>query len=184
MAPTTTLPQVTLRFPTAKAQDPRIAVTLDEPATPWPITVYFLNLANEEGSGAAFVNVGLELGHRFDRRPDEQLVFEHLPRPLDRRAVQRVTEQFREYVEYARAALEHGVARRTPGANAPASRRREMTDEFLSMIAEQYREWSAGGGRAVTEIANAHGVNRSTASRWVDAARNRGILESKGAHRG
>jgi hypothetical protein len=55
-----------------------------------------------------------------------------------------------------------------------------MTDEFLSMIAEQYREWSAGGGRAVTEIANAHGVNRSTASRWVDAARNRGILESRG----
>jgi transposase-like protein len=52
-----------------------------------------------------------------------------------------------------------------------------MNDEFLTRIAEQFLMWSGDdGGRAVTDIADAHGVNRSTASRWVQAARDAGHL--------
>jgi transposase-like protein len=47
------------------------------------------------------------------------------------------------------------------------------------MIADQFDAWNSGG-RAVTQIAEAHGVNRSTASRWVEAARERDFLPQKG----
>lgn len=183
MSVTTTAPRVSLRFPGPRATDRRVAVTLTEPATPFPITVYFVKVFDDERSGAeALINVGFEVGHRFDssEADGEKVLLERLPRPLPRDAVELVAGRFRQYVEFARAALTLGDRRPTPGATPRAARRREMTDDFLSLIAEQYEAYSAGTGRAVTEISRAHGVSRSTASRWVDAARERDFLPKKG----
>jgi hypothetical protein len=161
------------------ARDARIAVTIEEPATPWPIVVYFIRVFDDKVGATALVNVGFELGQRFDVTPGEPpQELERFPRPLDRRTVDGVLARFSQYVQYARAQVEFQEAQETPGAK-PSGRRRELTDDFLSEIAGQYRAWSAGQGRAVTEIANAHGVNRSTASRWVAAARARGYIEEE-----
>jgi hypothetical protein len=176
-----TTPRVTLKFPGPKALDQRIAVTLDEPSTPWPITIYFVHVGDEERDAQALVAIGLELGSRFERSAlHEAVELERLPRPVTRADVQRVIDRFGEYVEYARAAITVGGPPQLPPGERRQPDRRELTDAFMQLIADQYREWSAGKGRAVTAIANAHGVNRSTASRWVDAARNRGFLPPKG----
>ncbi len=184
MSVTTTAPRTRIRFPGPRATDARIAVTITEPATPFPITVYFVLVGDDERPGVtALVNVGFEVGKRFDDRaegPRDRMPTDRLPRPLDRQAVEAVISRFRAYVEYARATVEVGMTGLTPGTK-PSGRRRELTDDFLSMIADQYEAWSAGTGRAVTEISKAHGVNRSTASRWVEAARARGLLPQKGS---
>jgi transposase-like protein len=185
MSVTTTTPRTRVRYPAQRAKDLRIAVTIEEPSTPFSIVVYFVHVIDDENPDAwALIPVGIELGQRFDRPDDGQphkttYIGERLPRPLDRDAVQEVTARFREYVEYARGCIAIGgipnPSRKTPGSR-PRRRRRELTDDFLERIAKQFKTWSDDGGRAVTEIANAHGVNRSTASRWVQAARDGGYL--------
>lgn len=185
MSVTTTAPAARVRYPGRRATDMRIAVTIEEPSTPFPIVVYFVHVIDDEVPDAwALIPVGIELGQRFDRVDDGQphkstYIGERLPRPLDRDAVQEVTARFREYVEYARGCIaiggRPGSSRSLPGSRS-RRRRRELTDDFLERIAEQFNTWSDDGGRAVTEIANAHGVNRSTASRWVQAARDGGHL--------
>jgi transposase-like protein len=187
MSVTTTAPRTSVTYPGRRATDLRIAVRIEEPSTPFPIVIYFVYAIDDKIPNAwALIPVGIELGQRFERVDDGQPhkkhpIGEHLPRPLDRAAVQEVVERFREYVEYARGCIAIGGVP-TSGSQTPASkprgkRRRELTDDFLSLIAEQYETWSAGSGRAVTEIANAHGVNRSTSSRWVKAAKDRGFFE-------
>lgn len=203
MSVTATVPRARVRYPGRRATDLRIAVTIEEPTTPFPVVVYFVHAVDNERSDAwAVIPVGIELGHRFDAKDDDgqprksqpgpprqsHPVGDRLPRPLDREAVQEVVSRFRDYVEYARACIAIGGRptndpKQTPAAQARGRRRRELTDDFLALIAEQYETWSAGRGRAVTEIANAHGVNRSTASRWVDAARERGSLPKKDKER-
>ena len=176
MSVTTTAPRTRVRYPARLAKDMRIAVTIEEPSTPFPIVVYFIGVVDDEADARALIPVGIEFGHRFDRGKFD--LNDRLPKPLDREAVQRVAGRFREYVEYARACVAFGgrpnPPARTPGAQ-PRRRRRALTDEFLQRIAEQYQAWS-DDGRAVSELADAHGVNRSTASRWVQAARDRGHL--------
>jgi hypothetical protein len=183
MSVPTTEPRTRIRFPGRRATDARIHVTIEEPSTPFPITVYFIRATDDELPGAVMlINVGFEIGTRFDLGVWDEAIDlgERLPRPLDRRDVEDVLGRFRAYVEYARAAIElHKSPAQTPGAK-PRGRRRELTDDFLAMIAKQYEAYSAGTGHAVTEISKAHGVNRSTASRWVETARNRGLLPAKG----
>src|SRR5262245_11296634 len=177
MPVTTTAPRIRVRYPARLAKDLRIAVTIEEPSTPFPIVVYFLEVFDTEIPDAgALIAVGIEFGQRFDG--DEFDLGDRLPKPLDREAVQQVASRFREYVEFARAWVAFQGApsspRKTPGSQ-PRRRRRALTDDFLQRIAEQYQAWS-DDGRAVSELADAHGVNRSTASRWVQAARDRGHL--------
>ena len=176
MSVTTTAPRTSVRYPARLTKDVRIAVTIEEPSTPFPIVVYFLDIYEKENPDArALIAVGIELGHRYHR---DQGFGDRLPKPLDRDAVQQVTARFREYVEYARACVAFRAPPNppstTPGSR-PRRRRRALTDDFLQRIAEQYQAWS-DDGRAVSELAEAHGVNRSTASRWVQAARDRGFL--------
>jgi hypothetical protein len=188
MSVTATAPRARVRYPGSRATDLRITVTIEEPTTPFPIVVYFVHVVDDARPDAwAVIPVGIELGHRFDAKDDDgeprqsHPIGDRLPRPLDREAVQEVVSRFRDYVEYARACIAIGGRptndpEQTPAARARGRRRRELTDGFLALIAEQYETWSAGKGRAVTEIADAHGVNRSTASRWVAAARERELL--------
>jgi len=186
MSVTTTAPRTRVRYPARRATDLRIAVTIEEPSTPFPIVVYFVHVVDDEIPDAwALIPVGIELGQRFDRPDDGQphashAIGERLPRPLDRAAVEEVAARFREYVEYARGCIAIGGIPspdpQSPGSRPRRRKRRLLDDGFLSLIAEQYETWSTGTRGAVTALANAHGVNRSTASRWVQAARERGFL--------
>jgi hypothetical protein len=164
----------------------RIAVTIEEPSRPFSVVIYFVHVIDDEINASVSIPVGVELGQRFDRPNDGQPhkshpIGERLPRPLDRAAVQEVAERLGEYIEYARGCIAIGripnnSSTPSPGSRPQGRRRRALTNDFLSLVAEQYETWSAGKGRAVTEIAAAHGVNRSTASRWVQAARDRGLI--------
>jgi hypothetical protein len=190
MSAVTTAPRTRVRYPAARARDSRIAVTIEAPSIPFSVVVYFVHVIDDGIPDAwAVIPVGIEMGQRFDL-PDDGMphgkhpIGERLPRPLDRAAVQEVAARFHDYVEFARGCMAIGGPPRTgtgfSSGQTPVSprgrKRRAWTDDFLSLVAEQYETWSAGRGRAVTEIANAHGVNRSTASRWVQAARDRGFL--------
>lgn len=180
MSVATTTPRTIVRYPSRLAKDVRIAVTIEEPSTQFPIIVYFMVIVDDDIPDAeALIPVGIELGRKFER--DKLDLGDRLPRPLDREAVQEVAARFREYVEYARACVAFrgrpNAPAETPGSR-PRRKRRVLDDGFLERIAEQYRVWSDEGGRAITEIANAHGVNRSTATRWVQGARDRGYLSA------
>ena len=54
--------------------------------------------------------------------------------------------------------------------------RRGMDEDFYRGISEEYRGLLERGERPTTGIAKAHAVGRSTASRWIREARNRGLL--------
>lgn len=55
---------------------------------------------------------------------------------------------------------------------------------FYKLVAEQYREFVNRSERPTSSIAAAHGVSRSTASRWVRRARKLGFLRpAPGARR-
>jgi len=183
--PVTSTPRTTVRYPAQRAKDLRIAVTIEDPALPVPLVVYFLEVVDRDADAWAVIPVGVELGLRFDREPgddgSEPFPIDRLPRPLEVSALEHVTARFGDYIGYARGCLAiHGAPRggTLPEAGSPKRRRREMTDDFLAGIGREYAMWSEGEGRAVTQIASAHGVDVSTASRWVQGARRRGFLSS------
>jgi hypothetical protein len=61
-------------------------------------------------------------------------------------------------------------------AVAPVRRRRGALDEAeLREIARTYR--TAGRRNPTLRVAEVHNVSRSTASRWIRAARDHGLLE-------
>ena len=157
MSVTTTAPSARVRYPGRRAADLRIAVTIEEPSTPFPIVVYFVHVTDgETPERHALIPVGIELGQRFDRPVDDDGqprkrhdIGERLPRPLDRDVVQEVTARLAEYIEFARGCVAVGrtpsASRETPGSRPRRRRRREQSPEFLQGIAEQFLTWSDGG---------------------------------------
>lgn len=64
-----------------------------------------------------------------------------------------------------------------PSPLRPPGRGRQLTDEFLTEVAEAYRKAVAGRQRPVKAICEQWGpIHRSTASMWVRRARERGLL--------
>jgi len=49
--------------------------------------------------------------------------------------------------------------------------RRKIDDDWLRQVAAEYLVRRDAGGHPATEMANAHHVEVSTASRWIKAAR-------------
>ncbi len=56
------------------------------------------------------------------------------------------------------------------------NRRRRITAEHLEQVAALYRQYAAASKRPTEEVANAFGVPRDTASKWVRRARDAGLL--------
>lgn len=164
------VPSVRLRFPGRNARDPRYSVTLEEPGVESPVTVHFLLVGHDNGA-RAWINVGLEIGERFERPHGKPPVLDSLPRPVDPATVLHVAERFRDYVSFARGHLEYRGAPDHAKPPARKQRRRRMTDDDLRSIAAQYEAFAQHSGRPITDLAAAHDVNPSTASRWVAKAR-------------
>jgi hypothetical protein len=170
------VPRVRLRIPGPNARDPRYSVTLEEPGLDSAVSVHFLLVGADNGA-RAWVNVGVELGERFERPHGKPLLLDSLPRPVDPATVRYVAERFPSYVSFARSYLDYQAG--GGGGKPPVrkQRRRRLTDDDLRAIARQYQAFDRHSGRPVTELAAAHGVNPSTASRWVARARERGMLD-------
>jgi hypothetical protein len=172
--------KISVRYPGVQARDPRITVTLEESGTPWPIRLHFLDVADEKTGEREYVHVGFELGERFDFEPGTpsiQLAEE--PEPLDPVALKRIANNYVSYLEFARHAivLEQegmtGALRRLRPGRKPA----RLTDDFYRLIADDFRARREGTSAPLKELAGAHHVDVSTASRWVKEARRRGYLE-------
>jgi hypothetical protein len=97
--------------------------------------------------------------------------------PLEPRAVENVAERYVHWLEAAERYLalqyrDADVALQNVKRQKPA----HLTDEWLRLIADEFQRRTAAGQKAVTAIADAHHVQKSTASRWVTRARERGFL--------
>ena len=160
-------------------EDVRYWVTIEADELPWPLTFYFLGVLEDDGT-SSWGNVGLHMGVGPVSR--SQVAGSELePRKLELapEGVRWVMESFFRYRRLALAALEADDAVLTSTRRAllkSGRQRREMSDDFLSRIAHEYAMWSAQGQAAATVIAEEHGVNRSTAWRWIQAARDKGHL--------
>jgi hypothetical protein len=96
-----------------------------------------------------------------------ELLLEHMPR----------------YLQYARASLAHdrgGAAAALEALRHVDKTRRGLSDRFLRNVAELYGSLVAEGeAYPVKALAASQHVDKSTASRWISAARRRGLLEPK-----
>lgn len=157
--------------------DVRHWVKIDADELPWPLTFYFLGVLEDDGT-QSWRNVGFDMGIGPVSRA--QVVANELEPgkvELTPDGVRWVMESFFRYRRLAVASLEADDAGAAATRKALLKReRRQMSDEFLARIAHEFESRSAQGQTAATEIAAAYGVNRSTAWRWIQAARDKGHL--------
>ena len=85
------------------------------------------------------------------------------------------------HIRYARASLRHDRADKVAALRALRDvdvTRRGLSNDLLRAVALTYDSLIAEGEpHPVKALAAMHGVNKSTASRWVSAARSRGFLD-------
>jgi len=174
--------KISVRHPGVGTNDPRIAVTLQEAGTPWPIRFYFLNISDDEHpEHREYLHVGFELGEHFASERGTPLVpLAEEPEPLDPIAVQRIASNYASYLEVARHAIVldqegmTGAIQRLRPGRKPA----RLTDDFYRLIADDFRARREVTSAPLKELAAAQHVDISTASRWVKEARRRGYLEA------
>jgi hypothetical protein len=177
--------EIGVTYPGVQASDLRSTVTLRERATPWPIRFHFLRIHDiETREFKGVVNVGFEVGDRFEVAPGAaEHPLEEPPRPLDMRALQRVTENYSTYLELARRALvldQDGMAGAVELLRGPGKKPARLTDDFYRLIATDYKaRRDSGEAHLVKALAEAHHVTVSAASRWIKEARRRGYIEEE-----
>lgn len=168
--------EVETRFPTHRAADPRVRVTIREPGTPWPIRFYFLQLENAETGEPSTVNVGFEIGEHFDHADS----VEHLE-PLDPVTVVRVTSQYGAYLRAAEASVtlnQLATAEALKTLRGPGRKPARLTDDFYRRVAADFEQRkAAGSSRPVSDLAATQYVDKGTASRWLKEARRRGYIK-------
>jgi len=169
---------ISVRLPGRRAADPRVTVTLRERGTPWPVRFHFLNLLDDETGVAEYVHVGFELGERYDD-VESGIPLKTEPEALDPVSVQRIAKNYVHYLELARQAIvldQEGIGgairRLRPGRKAA-----RLTDDFYRLVADDFAARQQASSAPMRELAEAHHVDISTASRWVKEARRRGFLE-------
>ena len=149
--------------------DPRVRVEIIDDLYPQPVLLWFDSLADD----ARLVGFGLG----SVRTPSlAEVGPEH---------ARRVAANVSLYAKWARAwfALDRGDVRRAIEILDEVGRtRRGVPGRFLKIVADEYNGRVAEGERApVTAVADAHGVSKATASRWISAARKRNwITDDKG----
>jgi hypothetical protein len=91
------------------------------------------------------------------------------------------------HLQYARAALaqkQGDVDAALWALRQVSSTRRGLSHDFLRIVAQLYGSLVAEGERyPVKALAKAQHVDVSTASRWIKAARSRGLLDPKAGNR-
>ena len=96
--------------------------------------------------------------------------------------VRRVGRNYATYLEYARSILrfEHEKTRDALRNLGKAGRtKRGLSIDFISGIADDYRELVAGGEpHPVKTLAAMHQVQISTASRWISRAKQLGLIQN------
>jgi hypothetical protein len=171
--------QVRIRHPGQAAQragsDLRVTVTFRDDSLPLPLRIHFLHLKDDETGELELRNVGIELGDEVRGEGP----FDEVPE-LTALTLRRVVERYPHWLELARAhalvpweapfdSIERQAKRPKPARLDP---------DWYRMIAVEYRHHvEADEPAPITAIAKSHGVTPSAASRWVKAARDKGLLD-------
>ena len=150
------------RVPPSAKDDPRLSVEMRDDAYDLPLRLFFADM----GPGAPLI--GLEIG-------DE----DHLETRLSLTQVKHVARQLPLYERYARAVIQiyspngpTDVGLALEVINEVGATRRGKGARFYRLIGDEYSTLvTAGDPAPVMSIAEAHGVHKSTAFRWVKQAR-------------
>jgi hypothetical protein len=163
--------KVTTHHPGPQAPDPYVwRVTMDDDDLPWVVVLHFARW------GAEWPCVGYELRQRvqISKRLDRGDLAELTPDTH-----RQLTERLEKYLALARSMLTFDLpaeAQETAEMRARGQGRRGLPDAFFVQIAHQYRALNSSGERPTAGLAKAHGVARSTASKWVARCRDLGYL--------
>lgn len=175
--------KVSVRFPGRQGTDPRNTVTIsDDPALPWPVSVHFLRVLDDETDEVELVNVGFEVGQHWEVPGGSPRVeLDGVPDPIDAVALKRVVDNYAAYVEYARQALilqTDGMTATVKLLRGPGTKPARLTDDFYRLIASDYNARRASGERyLVKALSDAHHVTAGAASRWIKEAKARGYID-------
>jgi DNA-binding MarR family transcriptional regulator len=144
--------------------DERVSVTLWDDSFPLPIRLYFKH------HGVNPPLLGFELGDEAHRRTT-----------LEPAQAVRIAKNLPVYISYAHAILlmdRANVKRALEILNEIGTTRRGLPGRFLRIVADEYMTRVRQGDSApITSIAEAHAVDKSTASRWVKEGRRRGFIK-------
>jgi hypothetical protein len=187
--------RTTVRLP-IPGKDPRFLVTFHEEGVPWRANFYFVAVSDDAagipmqiaidtnkqtieltpGAKVEWRHVGFELSQGITWESQEAEV--HALQPHE---IERVAARYLHWLEAARRFLELEIARGFESlGQVKRQKPAQLTDEWLRLIADEYRTRTAEGQKAITAIAAAHHVKKSTASRWVARAREKEYLPPKG----
>ncbi len=155
---------------TTDAGDPRVCVEIIDDAFALPIRLYFADLGKDPEL------VGVEIGS------------EHQPQtPLKRAQIAHLGRQLPILTAFARAEINYfndpaAVAPLLEVLNEVGTTRRGKPGRFYKVIGAEYSTRVREGDPApITSLAEAHGVNKSSASRWVKQAKIRGYVDEGGS---
>jgi hypothetical protein len=162
--------KTTIPFP--RSDDPYTwSVEFDEDDVAWLSRFQFVRVQHDDGT-LEWRNVGFELRRRVEKIDETTGL---LPE-VEPQVLARFTQHWDSYLEIARRSLEFDwpdAIKETADLRAQGQGRRGLPDEFFEKVGEEHRSLVERHGTrgAVSELARAHGVNRSTASRWLARAR-------------
>jgi hypothetical protein len=152
-----------------RRDDPRISVEVWDDAYDLPVRVFFRDM------GADAPVVGVEIGGA-----------QHPDTPLTLTQIGHVFRQLPLYQEYAKAEMRvwdmetlapSERARLLDVLNQIGSTRRGKPGSFYRIVGDEYAALVRAGDPApINSIAANHGVNKSTASRWVKEAKRQGHI--------
>jgi len=173
---------VTATHPGALARDPYLwQVRVVDDAIRWPLILRYRRWDDDETPGkVSWLLVGFELEDRHKGRAQE----EWADSPFDAAVIRpgdlaEVAARLDYYHSIAVGWLEFdfaGANQRALELQARGRGRRGLGDDFLKIVVGDYRGLVAKGKPGIAELARAYNVNRSTASRWIKKAAERGLL--------
>ena len=160
--------KVPTHHPGPQSPDPFVwRVTIDDDDLPWLVVLHFARWGAEWPCVGYDVRKKIELSADFERDalPELTPVTNH-----------QVTERLEKYLALARSMLTFDLpaeVHETAELRAGGQGRRGLPDAFFVQIADQYQAIDSRGGSPTTELAKAHRVARSTASKWIARCRER-----------
>ena len=159
--------------------EPRVHVHVQEDGG--EVVLYFADLSGEGEVLGLEINPRRVLSslkvtdHRKVKRAEER---------IDPAIVRRVGRNYATYVIYARAVIQwdrEKTQETLADLRKTGKTKRGLSIDFLGEISREYRAMEAAGERyPVKALAEKHHVVISAASRWLKAARERGLLETDG----
>lgn len=176
---------IELVLPLPRSPDPfEYGVRIHEPGERCNVLLRFWHWENTETGKRGWVNVGVSIEPLIPLRD----MTRKTATPVSPDLVEAVSLKLRRYVAVATAELDECLYHADPAASDEALEllrkmgrgRRGLSGDFYERVAAEYLELCRRGKHgAIAKLARRHKVNRSTASRWIATATERGLIPNE-----